>query len=154
MVLKVVGSNGQKCPIVFIGAGEWVNADIYQDLLRQHVVPMIQRTYLDGIYVFQQDLAPVYHRPNHPEVLQRNHGGFLKPSGLASIFTGPEPAGLFYLERFEGEYPGEASHQSGPLCQSITRQWNRVSLAYIHQTFHPFHRGLKAVMAENGSYIE
>jgi hypothetical protein len=60
MVLGVVGSNGQKCPIVFIGAGECVNADIYQDLLRQHVVSMIQQTYLDGIYVFQQDLAPVY----------------------------------------------------------------------------------------------
>ncbi len=28
MVLGVVGSDGQKCPIVFIGAGKRVNADV------------------------------------------------------------------------------------------------------------------------------
>ncbi len=36
-----IGSNGQKCPIVFIDAGEHVNAVVYQDLLRQHLVPWI-----------------------------------------------------------------------------------------------------------------
>jgi hypothetical protein len=50
MVLGVVGSNGQKCPIVFIGAGECVNADIYQDLLRQHVVSMIQQTFFYNVF--------------------------------------------------------------------------------------------------------
>jgi hypothetical protein len=32
MVLGVVGSHSQKCPIVFVGAGERVNAVVYQDL--------------------------------------------------------------------------------------------------------------------------
>ncbi len=32
MVLGVVGSDSQKCPIVFVGAGERVNAVVYQDL--------------------------------------------------------------------------------------------------------------------------
>jgi hypothetical protein len=55
MVLGVVGSDSQKCPIVFISACERVNAYVYQDLLRQHVVPWIKQTYLDSNYVFQQD---------------------------------------------------------------------------------------------------
>ncbi len=44
MVLGVIGSDGQKCPIVFVGAGKPVNADVSQDLLRKHVVPWIQPT--------------------------------------------------------------------------------------------------------------
>ncbi len=59
MVLGVIGSNGQKCPIVFVGAGERVNADIYQDLLQKHAVPWIQRAYPNG-NVFQQDSAPAH----------------------------------------------------------------------------------------------
>jgi hypothetical protein len=39
----------------FVGAGERINADIYQDLLWKHVVPWIQRTYPDGNYAFRQD---------------------------------------------------------------------------------------------------
>ncbi len=49
MVLGVVGSEGQICPIVFIGVGERVDADISQDLLGQSVVPWVQRTYPIGI---------------------------------------------------------------------------------------------------------
>ncbi len=47
----VVGSSGQKCSIVVVGTGEEVNVDVYQDLLRQRVVPWVQRTYPDGNYV-------------------------------------------------------------------------------------------------------
>jgi hypothetical protein len=35
-------------------AGERVNADFYQELLRQHVVPWVQKLYPDGKYVFPQ----------------------------------------------------------------------------------------------------
>ncbi len=65
MVLGVVGSDGHKCPIVFIGTGEQVNADIYHDLLQQHGVPWIQWTYPDSNYVFQQDSA-LAHTPESP----------------------------------------------------------------------------------------
>jgi hypothetical protein len=55
MVLGVISSDCQKCPIVYVSAGKRVNANVYQDLLRKHVVPWIQRTYSGGNYVFQQD---------------------------------------------------------------------------------------------------
>jgi hypothetical protein len=110
MVLGVIGSDGHKCPIIFVGAGERVNVVTYQDLLQQHVVPWIQRTYLDSSYVFQQNLAPAHTRTNHPAVLEGNHDGILDPGELAAIFTGPESAGLFYLEYFTGEGPGYAPH--------------------------------------------
>ncbi len=53
------------------------------------------------------------HRPNHPAVLEGNHGGILGSSGLATIFAGPESAGFFGLERFTGESPSYAPHKFG-----------------------------------------
>jgi hypothetical protein len=40
----------------FIGTGKRVNAIVYQDLLRQHVVPWIQQTHLDSNSGFKQFL--------------------------------------------------------------------------------------------------
>ncbi len=37
---------------------------------------------------------------------------------------------------------------------SITRQWNRVLLAYVRRTCRSFRRRLEAIMAKNSSYIE
>jgi hypothetical protein len=43
-VVGAVGSDGQKCPIIF--------TVIYQELMRQHVVLWVQRTYLGSNYIF------------------------------------------------------------------------------------------------------
>jgi hypothetical protein len=76
MVLGVVGSSGQKCPIVFVGTGKEVYVDVYQDLLRQHMVPWVQRTYPDGNYVFQQDSAPAHIVPTTHAFLRENMADF------------------------------------------------------------------------------
>jgi hypothetical protein len=95
MVLGVIGSNGQKCPIVFVSAGERVNADVYQDLLRKHVVPWIQRTYPDGNYVFQQDSVPAHTARTTQEFLRETMAEFWTPGegpGYAPHkFGGPTP---------------------------------------------------------------
>ncbi len=76
MVLGAVGSSGQKCPIVFVGTGKEVYVDVYQDLLGQHVVPWVQRTYPDGNYVFQQDSAPAHIARTTHEFLRENMADF------------------------------------------------------------------------------
>jgi hypothetical protein len=76
MVLGVIGSDGQKCPIVFVSASERINADVYQDLLRKHVVPWIQRTYPDGDYVFQQDSAPAHTARTTQQFLRKTMAEF------------------------------------------------------------------------------
>jgi hypothetical protein len=40
------------------------------------------------------------------------------------------------------------------LCLSITRQWNRISPAYIRWTCRFFCRCLETVVVKNGSYFE
>jgi hypothetical protein len=43
-------------PAITGSAGEQINADVYQDFLRQHLVPWAKRTYPDGKYeyIFRQ----------------------------------------------------------------------------------------------------
>jgi hypothetical protein len=59
MVFGVVGSNGKKCPIIFVPNGKKITADSYQALLRWHVMPCLSTMYLEGNYMFQQDSAPL-----------------------------------------------------------------------------------------------
>ncbi len=44
MLLGVVGSNSQECPVVFFGIDKQVDDKVCQDLLRQYVVALVQRT--------------------------------------------------------------------------------------------------------------
>ena len=57
-VLGEVGSDGKKCPIVFIDAYEKVNRTVYERLLDSDVIPWILNTNLDGNFVFQRDGEP------------------------------------------------------------------------------------------------
>ena len=42
IVLGVAGSDGQKCPIIFIDANEKINRQVYGGLLDTHVIPWIK----------------------------------------------------------------------------------------------------------------
>jgi hypothetical protein len=60
LVLRVVTSNGKKCPIVFMPDGQKVTADPCQVLLFQHVMPWLSSTYPEENYMFQQEGAPMH----------------------------------------------------------------------------------------------
>ncbi len=60
LVIRVVASNGKKCPIVFMPDGHKVTADPCQVLLFQHVMPWLSSTYPEENYMFQQEGAPIH----------------------------------------------------------------------------------------------
>ncbi len=153
MVLGVIGSDGQKCPIVFVSAGEHVNADVYQDLLRKHVVPWIQRTYPDGNYVFQQDSAPAHTAKTTQEFLRETMAEFWTPADWPPYSPDLNPLDFSVwsvLQKVQA-----TPHTSlAALCLSITKEWNRMSPAYVCWTCCSFCRRLESVAAKNGGYIE
>ena len=57
IVLGVAGSDGQKCPIIFIDANEKINRQVYEDPMITHMIPWIKGTYPEGNFIFQQDGA-------------------------------------------------------------------------------------------------
>jgi hypothetical protein len=84
--------------------GVRVNADIYQELLRQDVVSWFQRRYPDREYVSSR-FSGSSHCQNLPAVL----GGILDPGRLTTLFAGHEPAGLLYLLLFAVRSLSDAS---------------------------------------------
>ncbi len=55
-----VSTDGEVCPPVFIPQGLKVNAQVYQDLLKEHIIPWLESTYPSGEYTWQQDGAPAH----------------------------------------------------------------------------------------------
>ncbi len=86
---------------------ECVNADIYQELLRQHVVSQAKGCSLmenTSFWGFSSGLC----RPNHLAAV----GRILVFSGLAAICARLEFAGLRHQARFAGKSPSYASLES------------------------------------------
>ncbi len=154
MVLGVIGSNGHKCPIVFVGAGERVNVVTYQDLLRQHLVPWIQQTYTGGSYVFQQDLAPAHTARTTQQFLKETMTEFWTPANWPPYSLDLNPLDFSIWSILQEKVQATPHTSLAALRWSITRQWNRMLLAYVRRTCSSFRRCLEAIMAKNGGYIE
>ncbi len=80
---------GHRSPV---SSGTRVNADVYRELLRRHVVPWAHRTYPDRKYIFRR----IQCHP-HCQDYSMAAGGILDSKGLAIIFTGLEFTGLLYI---------------------------------------------------------
>jgi hypothetical protein len=148
MVLGVIGNDGQKCPIIFVSAGERVNADVYQDLFQKHVIPWIKRTYPDGYYVFEQDSAPAHTAQTTQQFLRETMAEFWTPADWPPY--SPDLNSLdFLVWRVVQEKVQATPYTSlAALRQSITRQWNRMSPAYVRRTCRSFCRNLEACRGE------
>ncbi len=73
--------------------------------------------YLDGNYVCQQDLVPALTTRTTQDFLTENMAEIWTPVDWPPyIRQTPDPAIIFYLERFAGEGLGKGPHQSGCLA--------------------------------------
>ncbi len=91
-------------PPIAVFAGECANADIYKELLRQLVVPWVQRDVACWKIRPLADSAPAYPPPKSVSSI----GGILVFGGLAAIFPGLEFTGVLYLTHFAAKSPGAA----------------------------------------------
>jgi hypothetical protein len=147
----VVRSDSQKCPIVFIDACKWVNAEVYQDLLRQHVVPWIQQTYPDGNYVFQQAQTA----QTTQQFLRETMVEFWTPVDWPPCSPDLNLLDFSIWSVLQEKVQAIPHTSLAALCWSITRQWNQMLPAYIHRTCRSFDPPLETVMVKNGGdYIE
>lgn len=154
MVLGVVGSDGQKCPIIFVDAGEKVNADVYCRLLAKHVVPWLQKTYPNGNYVFQQDGAPAHTARSTQRFLEENMASYWPPTVWPPYSPDLNPLDYSIWGVLQTKVQATAHDDVKALKQSIRRQWRAMSADYIQRTCAAFRHRLERVTAANGAYIE
>jgi hypothetical protein len=126
MVLRVIGSDDQKCSIVFVGTSEHINAIIYQDLLRQHVVPWIQRMYPDGNYVFQQDSAQAHTAQTTQQFLKETIAEFWTPADWQPYSPDLNPLDFSVCSILQEKAQATPHTSLAALCRPITSQWDRM----------------------------
>jgi hypothetical protein len=97
--------------------GERLNADVYQQLFRQHASPWVQGMYRDGKICLSVDSALSY----APKTAEQMVCGIRVSVGSAAIFTRIEFAGLLYIMCFAGKSPGYASHKPGRSTSVLRR---------------------------------
>jgi hypothetical protein len=135
-------------------ASEHVNAVVYQDLLRQHLVPSILWTYPDGNYVFQQDLALAHTARTTQQFLKETIAEFWTLADWPPYSPDLNPLDFSIWSVLQEKVQATPYTSLATLRRSITRQWNQMSPAYVCRTCRSFCRRLEAVVAKNGSYIE
>ncbi len=96
--------------------GERLNTNVFQELLWQHVVPLVQRTY-PGRKASYGSISTGPHCQDHSAVV----GGILDSGRMAAIFAGLESAGLHHLAGFAGKRQSNASCKLTP----YVRPWPR-----------------------------
>ena len=157
MVLDVVGSDGQKCPIIFIDANEKINRQVYEGLLDTHVIPWIKATYPEGAFDFQQDGAPAHSATATQARLSEELGG---PDHLWRKKMWPPQSPDVNPLDYSGwsVLQDEVQATSHPSLESlkvrIVAAWEALEAAYIIRTCKGFRSRVKAVIAAEGGYIE
>ena len=154
MVLGVVASDGQKCPPIFVGENEKINAEAYQGLLRAHVLPWLADTYPSGNYCWTQDGAPAHTARTTQRLLGEEMSEF-----WGSEFWPPSAPELNPLDYSIWSYLQEKAcnktHSSvTALKRSILAAWDSMSDEYIRKVCSTFRRRVQAVVDADGGFIE
>jgi hypothetical protein len=106
-----------------------------QALLRQHLVPWVQRIYPFKKCAFWRILCR-----SAPQKPSAAVGGIPIFGGLAAIFAGLEFAGHLYLMCFAGKVQAMPHSNLAALCPSITAEWDWLAAVYICKTCPSFCR--------------
>ena len=154
MMLGVLGSDGQKCPAIFVAAGERLDAAAYQDLLRRHVVPWLQRAYPDGNYVFQQDGAPCHTANSTKQFLEENMENYWPPSFWPPYSPDLNPMDYSVWSVLETKACCTTKPNVEALKASIRRQWAALPTSYVRRACASFRRRLELCIAADGGYFE
>ena len=157
MVLGVVGSDGQRCPIIFVDANEKISKAVYERLLDRDVIPWILRTYPDGQFVFQQDGAPAHTAGSIQRKLTEELGG--APHFWRKEMWPPQSPDLNPLDYsiwsvLQDKVQGSSHPNLEALKAHITEVWEAMEPSYIVKTCQSFRRRVEDVIRANGGYIE
>ena len=154
MVLGVVGSDGKKCPIVFIDQNEKVNGEKYIQVMKDHVIPWIKANYPRDSYVWQQDGAPAHTAIRTQQILQKELDDVWTKDFWPPSSPDLNPLDYSIWAHLEREACPTTHPNLNSLKDSITRAWEEISEEYTVKTTKAFKGWIKKVIEENGDYNE
>ena len=157
MVLGVIGSDGQKCPIIFVDANEKINRLVYEGLLDRHVIPWVKATYPEGNVVFQQDGAPAHNAAAVQVKLTEELGGpdhFWRKEMWPPQSPDLNPLDYSVWSVLQDEVQATSHPNLESLKARTVAACEALEAAYIVKTCKGFRHRVEAVIAADGGYIE
>lgn len=154
MVLGAVSTDGNICPPVFIPQGLKVNAQVYQDLLKQHILPWLEATYPLGDYTWQQDGALAHTAKTTQKFLETNMANF-----WSKEVWPPSSPDLSVLDFFWWGVVAERSNSTShpnldSLKASIVEAWGQIPRDSIIRATSSFRARLEKCVAAEGRHFE
>ncbi len=155
MVLGVLGSDGSKMPLYFFLTGEKIGAEAYYEVLRYHVLPMIQATYPDSKCVWMQDGAPAHRAKKVQNFCKENMANFWpKDIWPPSSWDLTPPSIFFWWDAIEKSTSATPHPNVDLLKTSISKVWTDFPEDSIAKACSSFRGWIEAVIAASGGHIE
>ena len=153
MVLGIVGSDGKKCPIIFIDQDVRINSQIYQDLLAEHFLPWVRENYSPGEYVFQQDGATCHTAKATAAFLKREGVEFWDKDMWPPASPDLNPLDYAIWSRLVREVNSVRHTSKANLKIAIQKAWDEMDARYLVHVTGRFRNRLQRVLDGNGAYL-
>lgn len=154
MVLGLVASDGQKCPLIFVPDGGRVDSALYQRMLQEQVLPWLEKSFPNGNYVFQQDGAPAHTSVSTQQFLQSHVAAFWDKKMWPPSSPDLNPLDFSIWARLDAEACKARQPNLTALKAAVTRAWGRLSPSYIQSVCASFRGRVERCIAANGDYFE
>ena len=153
MVWPGVTLTGEKTPLIFIEEGVKINQHVYLKLLKEQLIPWINRTFKETSITLQGAESHLI-----PQMLSRLVQGqyvrVLVKEFMASLSPDLNPMGFPIWSILESNLCS-SSHQSVTLLKAKLRHcWDKISLETIHASFNQVSESFRRVVKAKGGYIE
>ena len=155
MVFCLVASDGNKMPPVFIDQGLKITADIYINILKNHVKLWIEATYpANTKYIYQNDGAPAHTAKKTEEWMEKNFVAFWGKEMWPPSSPDLNPLDYSIWAKVEEDACSKPHSSVTSLKASVETAWSNLSKGYIKKTCHAFRGRLEAVVVKEGLHIE
>ena len=154
MMLGVVGADGKAFPPVWINGT--LDGPMYKQILAYKILPMLDKTYGKGKYIWTQDGASCHTCKVVQSYLERRLGsrGFWSKSVWPANSPNLNPLDFSIWEHIEKRACATSHSNVESLKASVEREWATMSASYIRFTCSRFRSRLESILANNGGIIE
>lgn len=154
LMVWAAASKMGKLNLLILPVGTRIPGVLYREMIRNHIVPELERVCGNRRYIFQQDGAPA-HRAGETQILCR----VLMSDFLQEEFWPPNSPELNPLDygiwdMMKDRVYATAPKTIGQLEQRIRQVWEELPKKFINSTIDRFRLRLAAVIRNEGGHIQ
>ena len=153
MVLGIVGSDGQKCPVIIMKEKEKVTSEVYQHYLRKTFLPWVREAYPDGNYVLQQDGASYHTSNSTAQFLREEEVPFWEKSMWPPSSPDLNPLDYAIWSYMARRVNNKRHSNMDSLKRTIRKVWKEMEEEFIISITGKFRSRVERVLEGEGEYL-